>query len=453
MEEQLLQGKGRGRAHWLPWLTGLAALVAVVLVATHAAEERAFLGLLQQAQPAWLLLALALQAGTYFAQAEVWCVVLHRAGGSLPFGFACRLSFAKLFMDQAAPSMGLSSAAIVTHALENRGIERATVISSVAVDTASFYIAYLLNLVLALVLVVAAGHGRPLVLTVTALFLAYAATLSAAVLMLSGHTPSRMTARLGALPGVGRLVGVLREASPRLAREPRLLMAATGLQMLIAVLDAATLWAALRALGTPASPTTVFASFMLASVLRSFGLVPAGLGTFEAGSVGALAWLGVPVAAALSATLLFRGLSFWLPMVPGIVVSRRLSGSTAHRVITPVRASTLAWFRGWLRGDAAPGAAAGPHGQVPEPLLRCAVAPAAAVLASLECADDGLTEPQVQRRRAAAGPNVVAQGARRSIPRELLERFLNPLNFLLLLLALISLLIGDRQSAAIIAVM
>jgi Mg2+-importing ATPase len=32
----------------------------------------------------------------------------------------------------------------------------------------------------------------------------------------------------------------------------------------------------------------------------------------------------------LSATLLFRGLSFWLPMVPGLAFSRRLTTPTAN---------------------------------------------------------------------------------------------------------------------------
>jgi hypothetical protein len=43
-----------------------------------------------------------------------------------------------------------------------------------------------------------------------------------------------------------------------------------------------------------------------------------GLGAFEAASVLTLKVAGV----SLAATLLFRGLSFWLPMVPGLVFSR-----------------------------------------------------------------------------------------------------------------------------------
>jgi P-type Mg2+ transporter len=56
--------------------------------------------------------------------------------------------------------------------------------------------------------------------------------------------------------------------------------------------------------------------------LRFVGIVPGGLGIFEAASVLTLRLIGVELSVALSATLLFRGLSFWLPLVPGFWFSR-----------------------------------------------------------------------------------------------------------------------------------
>jgi glycosyltransferase 2 family protein len=53
------------------------------------------------------------------------------------------------------------------------------------------------------------------------------------------------------------------------------------------------------------------------------GPIPLGLGTFEAACVGMLSLLGVAIEAALAATLLLRGLTFWLPMVPGLWLARR----------------------------------------------------------------------------------------------------------------------------------
>ncbi|MFO1426993.1 MAG: lysylphosphatidylglycerol synthase transmembrane domain-containing protein [Steroidobacteraceae bacterium] len=131
--------------------------------------------------------------------------------------------------------------------------------------------------------------------------------------------------RLLAVPGIGRALDLLQQADAGLARSPALLALAVLLQASIFALDAATLGCLLRSLGGELTPASVFVSFMISSLLRTFGFMPGGLGTFEAASVSTLALAGAPVPLALSATLLFRGLSFWLPMVPGLAVSRRLA--------------------------------------------------------------------------------------------------------------------------------
>ncbi|MGZ5146239.1 MAG: hypothetical protein ACXWCP_22080 [Burkholderiales bacterium] len=58
------------KAAWLSGLVGVALLAAVIAVALHASEAEAFARLLEQAQPAWLAAALALQAATYLARAR-----------------------------------------------------------------------------------------------------------------------------------------------------------------------------------------------------------------------------------------------------------------------------------------------------------------------------------------------------------------------------------------------
>ena len=95
--------------------------------------------------------------------------------------------------------------------------------------------------------------------------------------------------------------------------------------MAIFLLDTMTMWFLILALGTVASPTAVFASFMTSSLLRTVGFLPGGLGTFEATSVFTLKVSGVPIAVALGATLIFRTLSFWLPMIPGLIYSHALT--------------------------------------------------------------------------------------------------------------------------------
>jgi uncharacterized membrane protein YbhN (UPF0104 family) len=77
-----------------------------------------------------------------------------------------------------------------------------------------------------------------------------------------------------------------------------------------------------RALGNDPAIWIVFVSFIMASMAATLGPIPLGLGTFEAGCVGMLSFLGMAIETALAATILLRGLTFWLPMVPGLWLAR-----------------------------------------------------------------------------------------------------------------------------------
>jgi len=66
---------------------------------------------------------------------------------------------------------------------------------------------------------------------------------------------------------------------------------------------------------------------------------------------------GVPVAVALAATLLFRGLSFWLPMVPGLVFSRGATTATPDAVGSTVGSKSMNTAQD-IFGSSAPATAA-----------------------------------------------------------------------------------------------
>ena len=309
---------------WLPWLLGVAILAALVAVVVHRSEQREFLDLLQRAHPIWVLWAFLLQALTYLAQGEIWRAITRAGGVSVSFVKTYQLSLAKLFIDQAIPTAGISGTVTIGKGLEGEGVSRRVVASGVVIATASYYCAYLSSLAAALAFAASRGHAHAFILGVAFLFTAFAVALTWTVLSLPGRRNGLLARVLRKAPLVRRATRVLEEAEPELAHNPKLLLGATGLQFSIILLDAATMWFLIRSLGEiPPSVPGVFASFMLSTLLRDVGIVPGGLGIFEAASVVTLRLAGVPVAAALSATLLFRGLSFWLPMIPGIIFSRR----------------------------------------------------------------------------------------------------------------------------------
>ncbi len=317
------------RARWISWLFGLAVLVAVALFAAHFTEEKAFARLLVHARPLWLVVGGVLQAGTYLADARLWQRVLLRAQISRSLKSYVGLALAKLLMDQVVPSGGLSGTFLVVRALDRRGVPRGASMAGVVVDLVSYYAAYVLALVCALGVVWVHGDLSLFVLLPAAIFAPVAAAIPTVVLLASrGRALPHWFTRLPLLKPV---LSALVDATPGTAHDFPLIARCAGLQLAIFLLDAATLWVMLWALGLSVHPAPVFASFMLSTVARTLGPIPGGLGVFEAASVATLKLMGVPVAAGLAATLLFRGFSFWLPMVPGLVFARRETRAGSSR--------------------------------------------------------------------------------------------------------------------------
>jgi uncharacterized protein (TIRG00374 family) len=308
-------------ARWISWLFGLAMLVAVALFVTHRSEERQFVQLVAHAKPAWLLLGVLLQFGTYVVSARTLQVIIARAGISRPIWSYIGLGLAKLFMDQVVPSGGMSGTLLIVRALDRRGVPRGTSMAAIVVDLASFYAAYAVALVVALVIVWIHGDLTPLILLPAVIFAPIAAGIPVILGLVSRGR--RLAPWIQRLPVVGSGLKALTEATPSIAHDGSLIASCAALQITIFLLDAATLWIMLIALGLSVHPAQVFASFMLSTLARTLGPVPGGLGVFEAASVATLKLMGIPITVGLAATLLFRGLSYWLPMLPGILLARR----------------------------------------------------------------------------------------------------------------------------------
>ena len=313
--------RARGFARWFSWIFGIAMLAAVVIAALHFSEEREFVHMAERAEPWWMIVAIALQVGTYFAQGESWRVVTRAAGAAVPLGEMFKLSLAKLFVDQALPSGGISGTYIVARGLEQRGVARSTVMAAIVVDMVSYYGAYVVTLAAALGIMIVAGHASPVIVATAVFFLVFSVAFAVVSLALSGRT-YRVPVWLQRVPVLRQVLALLATANRELARSLSLLLKSGGYQLAIVLFDAATVWVLIRALGDHASPAGVFASFMISTLIRTVGIVPGGLGIFEAASVLTLKLTGVPVGVALAATLLFRGLSFWIPMAPGLIFSR-----------------------------------------------------------------------------------------------------------------------------------
>jgi uncharacterized protein (TIRG00374 family) len=318
-------GPSRGRkTAWLAWMTGLAVASAVVIMSLHASEGRQAFTLIRHVRWSGLGIAVMCQLATYAAQAEVWRMVGRAAGRRVRLGLAWRASLAKLFIDQTLPSAGIASSVMTADALGQSGVDRPKALAAVSLNLVSYNAAYVVALTAALGL--AAAHRRPnlYILGLATLFILFCTGMSIGVLTVAGRGRLAQS-RLARWPFIRQAVEFVADAEPGLVRRPALLVGTTVLQLAIIAADLATILALIASLGQTAAFRGVFISFMVSSLIRTMGFVPGGLGTFEAASVLTLKAAGLPVSAALSTTILFRALSFWLPILPGFVAARRLS--------------------------------------------------------------------------------------------------------------------------------
>jgi len=83
-------------------------------------------------------------------------------------------------------------------------------------------------------------------------------------------------------------------------------------------------------------------------------------------------------------------------------------------------------------------------------IARCSAAEA---LQRLGSSVNGLTPAEAETRLRVVGPNEIAHEARHTVVREIISRSINPLNALLLTLAVVSYFLSDQRAAIVIAVM
>ncbi|HVN39414.1 MAG TPA: lysylphosphatidylglycerol synthase transmembrane domain-containing protein [Myxococcota bacterium] len=305
------------------WLSGALLLAVLIIVSTHIAEERELARLLAGAEPFWLLGAALLQLLTYACASAVWQRALAYSGGALRLRDLLSLGLAKLFTDQALPSVGMSGTLLVVRGLQRRGVSRTAAVAAMLTGLVAFYLGYLIAILAAAGVLARHGEMHPLIVVPIALVGALAAGTPLAIFVLRRRAQNHAPRFFERWPGARDVVAALREMPAGTLFAPRLVMETTLLQLAIFVLDAGTLHLCLRAVGSPAPAPIAFASFIVASVVSSLSWMPGGLGAFEGSSVALLHLQGVPIEGALAATLLLRGMTFWLPMIPGFGVARR----------------------------------------------------------------------------------------------------------------------------------
>jgi uncharacterized protein (TIRG00374 family) len=206
--------------------------------------------------------------------------------------------------------------------LEALGVPRSNAVAALLLQIIAYYLSYALGALWVLVVLWWKSRMSMLLGAAVLVFLVVAAGIPALTLWLHRRGQERIPRWIARWSKAKHFFELIGEAPTELVRDPMLIACITLLNLAVFVADAATMQACIFALGLHAPLSAGYVAFMMASIAVILGPIPMGLGSFEAVSIAMLRLFGVPFEAALSATLLFRGFTLWLPLIPGGILLR-----------------------------------------------------------------------------------------------------------------------------------
>ena len=285
-------------------VTLIASLVAGYLLLGQLGRV-SLLSTLRAADWRWAVLALALSAVTYLGAA--WSL-----SGYVPG----RLKFRPLILAQLAGSFVtlVTPAAVGGAALNIRYLQRQKIPAAVAAASVglSQVVAFVLHLLLLVVFAAITGSQAHSLQPPTWVYFVIAG-LIIIVLTVVAIPAGRRLLR-------ARLAPVLGQVLPRLlavTQQPRKLAEGIGGALLLTAAYILCLDACIRALGGSLPLASTAVVYLTGAALGSAVPTPGGLGAVEAALSAGLTAAGLPGTISVSAVLLFRTLTFWLPVPVG----------------------------------------------------------------------------------------------------------------------------------------
>jgi undecaprenyl-diphosphatase len=293
----------------------LGALFAIHLLLPQVGQAGATAQALQSARWGWIVMVAGASAVTYLAAA---LALMGAAGRRLALGRTWAAQIAAAFTNRLAPA-GLGGMATNVRYLEAAGGGRPAAVAAVGLNSVAGFLVHLLG-VIAIVPLLGAGHAQlrlsgPDLPDNWYVLVGVVAAFSVAGLI---HWGTRLRRRVA--PPVRDAAKVLAST----VRNPRAGLALIGGSAGVTAGYTLALVAAAHAFGVGLPMTTITAVYLGAAAVAAVAPTPGGLGALEAALVAGLTAAGAASGPAIAAVLVYRLITFWLPILPGFVAYRVL---------------------------------------------------------------------------------------------------------------------------------
>jgi len=263
---------------------------------------------LQSAHWIWLPVVIACSALTYLASA---IALLGSVSVRLPFRATTLAQGASSFVNRVSPS-NVGGMALNVRFLQKAGVEPSAGVTAVGVNALA---GLLVHVALLVIFFTWAGHTMAHVfkLPSSSKLLVILSVAAAVVGIAVATRQGRRFAARKLLPPVRSSLASLLQV----ARSPAKLALLFGGSALVTLAYVGGLVASVEAFGGGPGIAEVGAVYMAVSVIAATSPTPGGLGAFETAAIAGLGGIGLSSGAAVSAVLIFRLATYWLPVLPG----------------------------------------------------------------------------------------------------------------------------------------
>jgi undecaprenyl-diphosphatase len=267
-----------------------------------------------RADPLWLTVAAL--CGELAVVANSW-TILGSARDPLPLGRTVGVQVAAAFTGRTTIA-AVGYYAILMAFLERLGLRRTDAVGILILNRAATTAVTVVATVVGLLVVGSAVPLGNVSIPWWAVAAAVGLVVAAVAFLASPYGRRRVWRRVTAM------TRQLWEAMGPTLRKPLRTVQLVGGEVAFLAFTAAGVVATLAAIGAHFSVVAVVGVYIVASNLGQLLPTPGGLGAVEGGLVAGLTAVGIPTSTAIAAALVSRVLSFWLPVLPGIVAFRLL---------------------------------------------------------------------------------------------------------------------------------
>jgi glycosyltransferase 2 family protein len=294
----------------------------VLVIILNFAEIGEFVRILKNASLVPIAIAILLQIATYASAGAVWYTVIKTSNYLMKTRDLMAISVKQLVVDQIIPAGGIAGNAFVWREIKKYGLPNWLSFEVVFVDIIAYHLSYSLMTLIAIAIFWSQENSTPILAGAVTLYFIISITVTSFIFLIVSHKIEYAPAWLKRRKLVANIILITRDISKERVLSLGLISRASFFRISIFILDTLTLFLVIRALGSALGLTEVFAVFILASIMGTVSFMPGGIGGFEAGSTIALLIFGQSFETALAVTVVFRGLTLWLPIIPGLYIAR-----------------------------------------------------------------------------------------------------------------------------------